>query len=226
MRVRSLVLLSLIVMMGSVACAAAPVDDGSLDRRSSSKKDDADDDDDDDDAKKTNSTPAPSSSTPAPPSASTSPAPQPSSPTGACAPSTAPAPCTAAMGTSTCTGLARCVSSADGSSGTWGACQCGLVTVPITASNDCVTLSCPATAPNLVGCSVTFTGEDGRGCVAHSSANPSSVFLKEGNKCGVGGIGGALFCSPTPSTEPLNATTCPMNSKQKIYVASPNGCPS
>jgi hypothetical protein len=222
------------MILGLIACSAAPVPD-ELNGRSRSSADD-DQEDEDQDTKETQSTPAPSSSgssssgspsTPAPSSPTDAGAPT-TGPTGACDPvvNVAPAACSTSVSGTTCSGLARCLATAPGApTGTWGACECGLVPVAITTTTDCSTQVCPATAPNVVGCSLTFVGDDSRGCVARNATNLSAVFLKEGNGCKSGSVNGTLFCSPTPSTQPLNAVTCPMNRPNKFYVGNPNDCP-
>ncbi len=164
------------------------------------------------------------SSTPADGGTSSGSPPATSSPTGACDPTAAPAQCTALDGKGgVCSGLARC--QAGVATPTWGACQCGLVAAPITTTNDCLTFTCPPTAPNVVGCAITFKGDDSKGCAARNPATPGTAFFKEGDKCGTGGVGGTVFCSSTPPTEPLNAINCTMNKTNKLYPTTASSCP-
>lgn len=219
------------LVLSVVACSAAPAPQD-YDRRSSSDNDDDEDDNEDKQESEVKSAPAPSgsSATPAPTSPPPASPPPPASspnPTGPCDPSAAPAACTGGTG-GTCTGLARCLPNSVGTGSTWGACECGLVPVPIQNTPDCSTLVCPATAPNVVGCALTFTGSDSKGCAARSSTTPSTIFFKEGDNCNSSSVSvsGTLFCSPTPSAQPLSAATCPMNKSKKFYPTSASACPN
>jgi hypothetical protein len=100
-----------------------------------------------------------------------------------------------------------------------------LVEVSVDIKGDCVKATCPANAPNLVGCALDFQGDDDRGCVARTG-NASEIFLKEGNSCGAGRVVGKILCSSVPSAgAALDAKTCPIDKKTPIYAASPNDCP-
>jgi hypothetical protein len=98
-----------------------------------------------------------------------------------------------------------------------------VVNVDVNVTKDCDTIACPAYAPYPVGCNLTFSGGDSRGCVANQ-ANQSTVFLKEGNDCGAGRVTGRLLCSNTPGGG-LNASNCPINKKTPIYVQTSDRCP-
>jgi hypothetical protein len=98
-----------------------------------------------------------------------------------------------------------------------------VVTIPVSISGDCVTVSCPPSTPYPVGCSLTFSGGDDRGCVANAPGS-STVYLKEGNECDAGKVTGSLTCSNTPGGG-LNATNCKINKKKPYYPTSKSGCP-
>jgi hypothetical protein len=89
---------------------------------------------------------------------------------------------------------------------------------------DCVTRSCPPSAPYPVGCDVRFEGDTPIGCVASRPDNPA-VFFKEGRSCDAGRVRGVLRCSNRQGP-PLNATNCPINKETKRYVASSRDCPN
>jgi hypothetical protein len=78
--------------------------------------------------------------------------------------------------------------------------------VPFAFAGDCVTPKCPAAAPHVVGCDVTYDGGDGRACVAHRE-HDSKVYFQEGNDCCHGSVSGTLYCSATPGA-PLDASNC------------------
>jgi len=103
----------------------------------------------------------------------------------------------------------------------WGPCNVieRLAVIPI--AGDCMTIQCPASAPNPVKCELTFGGEDGRGCVARASTN--ALFIKEGVHCSGLMVTGTITCSSLPGT--IDAQTCPIPKPQKIYAATPNDCP-
>lgn len=98
-----------------------------------------------------------------------------------------------------------------------------VIDVPVNIDGDCVTTQCPSNAPYPVGCSLTFSGGDDRGCVANVP-NQRVVFLKEGDNCGAGHVSGKLKCSSKPGSG-LNASNCPINKSSKYYPSSSGGCP-
>jgi hypothetical protein len=97
--------------------------------------------------------------------------------------------------------------------------------VPVNIDGDCVRASCPPQAPYAIGCTVTFSGDDPRGCVANT-LNDSIVYFQEGDKCGAGHVSGTLFCSSQPSSTPLNDQNCPINKSTKYYPPARSGCPA
>jgi hypothetical protein len=103
----------------------------------------------------------------------------------------------------------------------WSPCTVLERTAIVPVSGDCVTVQCPAAAPNPVRCDLTFGGEDGRGCVA--KASPSALFVKEGDQCSGAMVTGKVYCSSLAGT--IDAQTCPIPKPQKIYAATPNDCP-
>jgi hypothetical protein len=140
-----------------------------------------------------------------------------------------------------------------GESGTWGACEggvgpaaevcneidddcngvvddlnggtpCMIIDVAVNIDGDCVTASCPANAPYPIGCSITMSGGDPRGCVA-STATSSVVYFQEGDKCGAGHVGGTLKCATVPGSG-LTAQNCTINKSQTFYPTAPSGCPA
>jgi len=95
--------------------------------------------------------------------------------------------------------------------------------VTVTVSGDCTVVTCPPKAPYPVGCNITMSGSDCRGCVANALGS-SQVYFKEGNQCGSSGVTGELYCSNV-SKGGLNATNCNFNKKVKSYVTAPGSCP-
>jgi hypothetical protein len=95
--------------------------------------------------------------------------------------------------------------------------------IPVDIDGDCVTVACPPSIPYPVGCNVTFSGGDHRGCVAHQVGS-STVFFKEGDECGKGWLRGTLTCSTTPGGG-LNEANCAINKSSRIYRTHPNQCP-
>ena len=97
------------------------------------------------------------------------------------------------------------------------------VITDINIDGDCVLAECPPEAPYPIGCQIEFHGEDSRGCVAYTPGE-STLFLKEGNDCGVGSVTGTLICS-TLSGGPLNAQSCPINKANPSYPLTREECP-
>ena len=102
--------------------------------------------------------------------------------------------------------------------------SCDPITLNLLVDGDCVTASCPASAPFPVGCDIHLQGGDDRGCVANTSGS-SSVYFQEGDHCGSGRVTGTLFCSSFLPPEPLNGANCPINKDQQFHVGSPDQCP-
>jgi hypothetical protein len=98
-----------------------------------------------------------------------------------------------------------------------------VVELALDLQGDCVTATCPPTAPHPVGCDLTFTGADPRGCVASSPGSPE-VFFKEGNDCGAGRLSGRLRCASVAGP-PLDAASCAINKTDRYYPASSDQCP-
>jgi hypothetical protein len=98
-----------------------------------------------------------------------------------------------------------------------------IVDIAVNVNGDCKTIACPAATPYPVGCQLDFGGGDDRGCVANVP-NQSSVFLKEGNDCGVGRVVGTLKCSNTRGTG-LTPDNCKINKKSPRYVRERKDCP-
>jgi hypothetical protein len=96
------------------------------------------------------------------------------------------------------------------------------ITQDLNIDGDCVLVECPADAPYPIACQIEFQGNDSRGCVAHTPGE-SSLFLKEGNDCGVGSVQGRLICSPLPG-DPLNMDNCPINKENPSYPLSQEDC--
>lgn len=132
--------------------------------------------------------------------------------------------CTGTGPNGPCVGAQQCVLMQP-SSTVWAPCTCTVSEVKLGAEPDCTQVECPAATPHLVGCRIAFSGSS-RGCVARTSAS-ARIYLKEGEKCNDGSIASAtLYCSTQPvGNVVLDANTCPMNSSQKHYVASPGACP-
>ncbi len=103
------------------------------------------------------------------------------------------------------------------------ACPGKVITVPVNIKGDCVTATCPSHAPYPVGCNIKLAGGDPRGCVA-STPTSSVIYFQEGNKCKKGSVKGVLYCSTKPGAK-LNANTCNINKKTKLYPTSKQGCP-
>lgn len=97
------------------------------------------------------------------------------------------------------------------------------IEVPITFFGDCVTASCPAEAPYPVGCAVTFSPGDDRGCVA-SRPDSSQVYFQAGDECNAGFVTGHLLCSTVPGA-PLDSTNCPISKPVQIHVSDRSMCP-
>lgn len=95
--------------------------------------------------------------------------------------------------------------------------------VTVQISGDCVSVTCPASAPYPVGCKITMGGSDCRGCVAHS-AGSSKVYFQEGDQCGGSNVQGQLFCSNVQG-KGLDASNCGFNKTVKSYVSSAGDCP-
>jgi len=98
-----------------------------------------------------------------------------------------------------------------------------VVEVPVDIDGDCVTASCPPEAPHPIGCAITMDGNDSRGCVANGPGSPD-VYFQEGDKCGVGHVGGTLSCSSQQGAA-LSEMNCTINKSDKFYPTSPSGCP-
>lgn len=100
-----------------------------------------------------------------------------------------------------------------------------IITSSVSTSGDCIYIGCPA-GTYITGCSLSFSGGDHRGCVS-ITYNGSSAFLKEGNECGRGWLGGSLSCSSVPPNRYMDSITCPINKPVKIYPGTGDrrGCP-
>lgn len=98
-----------------------------------------------------------------------------------------------------------------------------IVDVTVSLDGDCLTASCPAAAPYPVGCAITMSGGDERGCVA-STPTGSVVYFQEGDACGAGHVSGTLRCSSEPGAG-LNAGNCMINKDVRYYPTSRAGCP-
>jgi hypothetical protein len=100
--------------------------------------------------------------------------------------------------------------------------------VPFAFAGDCVIPECPAEAPHVVGCNVTYDGGDGRACVAHRE-HDSKVYFQEGNDCCHGSVSGTLYCSATPGA-PLDASNCQIKTTKAsgftgvTYAGGCGGC--
>jgi hypothetical protein len=97
------------------------------------------------------------------------------------------------------------------------------VITDLNIDGDCVLAECPPEAPFPIGCQIEFHGEDSRGCVAYTPGE-STLFLKEGNDCGIGSVTGTLICSSL-SGGPLNAQSCPINKANPSYPLTAEECP-
>jgi hypothetical protein len=95
--------------------------------------------------------------------------------------------------------------------------------VTVNLSGDCLTTRCPADCPYPIGCMITMSGDDPRGCVASRSDNPV-VYFQEGDACGAGRVTGTLRCSNIRGAA-LNATNCVINKPTRYYPADRSGCP-
>ena len=98
-----------------------------------------------------------------------------------------------------------------------------IVDVTVSLDGDCLTASCPPEAPYPVGCSITMSGGDSRGCVA-STPTGSVVYFQEGDACGAGHVSGTLRCSSEPGGG-LDAGNCMINKDVRYYPTSRSGCP-
>ncbi len=96
--------------------------------------------------------------------------------------------------------------------------------VPVDIDGDCVTASCPPQAPHPVGCMITMSGGDPRGCIANSGG--ALVYFQEGDRCGAGHVSGTLYCSSQPGGAPLGESNCAINKSTKFYAPTPAGCPA
>jgi hypothetical protein len=98
-----------------------------------------------------------------------------------------------------------------------------VVVVDINVNGDCVCApACPPEAPYPVGCNVTFSGGNSKGCVA--PAQNGAIYFQEGVMCDSGNLFGTVTCSSTPGTG-LNASNCPINKGNPHYGAKPSDCP-
>jgi hypothetical protein len=104
-----------------------------------------------------------------------------------------------------------------------GGTPCMIIDVAVNIDGDCVTASCPATAPYPIGCAIMMDGGDPRGCVA-STPTSSTVYFQEGDKCGAGHVGGTLKCATVPGSG-LTVQNCSINKSTTYYPASSSGCP-
>ncbi len=107
--------------------------------------------------------------------------------------------------------------------------------VNVMINGDCLFAACPPQAPYAIGCSITFDGGDGRGCVSTAAGN-GQVYFQEGDACCLpppfnfdcGNVMGTLLCSSKPGPG-LNDINCPMNKQQALYPSSGGaprwGCP-
>jgi hypothetical protein len=102
--------------------------------------------------------------------------------------------------------------------------------VPVDIMGDCVSASCPGTAPYPVGCDLNMMGNDSRACVAVAPGS-SSVYFKEGDLCplfpgapGAGHIVGTLFCG-VEMRDPLNMTNCTTMKAENTYPTDQSQCP-
>jgi hypothetical protein len=100
----------------------------------------------------------------------------------------------------------------------------GTVELPVDLAGDCVSVSCPASAPYPVGCMIAMEGEDPRGCVAARAEGPS-VYFQEGNACGAGRVTGRLVCSSTRGSG-LDEGNCRIDKVDRFYPTDPSGCPA
>jgi hypothetical protein len=97
------------------------------------------------------------------------------------------------------------------------------VVVDINVNGDCVCApACPAEAPYPVGCNVTFSGGNSKGCVA--TAQNGAIYFQEGVMCDSGNLFGTVTCSNVPGIG-LNASNCPINKPNAYYGAKPSDCP-
>ncbi len=94
----------------------------------------------------------------------------------------------------------------------------------ISLFGDCLTVSCPASAPYPQSCNVFFTPGDDRGCVANAP-NSSVVYFQAGDQCNAGFVTGELCCAKTPQP-PLTQQNCPINKPTQFHVSDPNQCPA
>lgn len=97
------------------------------------------------------------------------------------------------------------------------------VTVNVDLDGDCVTAACPPEAPYPVGCNITMSGNDMRGCVASTPSDPY-VYFQEGDRCGAGHVTGTISCSNHMGA-PLDATSCMINKPNALYRENRAGCP-
>jgi hypothetical protein len=100
----------------------------------------------------------------------------------------------------------------------------GTVDVNLFLLGDCITASCPPSAPYPISCNVVFSPGDSRGCVA-STPTSSVVYFQAGDQCDKGLITGTMRCSVTPGPA-LSAANCPINKPVPIYATSRTGCPA
>ena len=100
---------------------------------------------------------------------------------------------------------------------------CDEVCQDIMLFGDCLTVSCPPSAPYPKSCQVFFTPGDDRGCVA-SAPNSASVYFQAGDQCNAGFVSGKLCCSKNPAP-PLDQNNCPINKPIQYHVDTKDKCP-
>jgi hypothetical protein len=110
-----------------------------------------------------------------------------------------------------------------GAGGTGGAGGGDEVCQDLMLFGDCLTVSCPPSAPHPKSCQVFFTPGDDRGCVANAP-NSSSVYFQAGDQCNAGFVTGKLCCSKSPAP-PLDQTNCPINKPIQYHVDTKDKCP-
>lgn len=102
-------------------------------------------------------------------------------------------------------------------------CPTRIVSVPVMLDGDCLTARCPDEAPYPVGCAITMSGGDARGCIANDGISPI-VYFQEGDACGAGHVTGTLSCSSEPMGG-LTELNCAINKRVKYYPTTRGGCP-
>lgn len=102
--------------------------------------------------------------------------------------------------------------------------EVGAKTIDLTIDGiECKTITCPASFPFVVGCSISMNGSSSQACIVHQSGG-SSVIFKEGQGCGSVYVKGTVTCSSEPGP-PLDATTCRVNKGKPLYITSLSMCP-